>query len=379
MEPEKTPRERAEDLISLLVPTWRPTPWQGLWAIRIGIVLGLLVAIGYLYGITLWDWAQLLIVPAVIAGGVAWLNWVQSKREREAEAAQERERQAQQDRREREATEEARRKRELEVERERAQDAALQAYLDQMSQQLLQRDKKGLLISLNRNGQSSQPELDDEGIFIRALIRARTLTVLGLFGSDRPTSSRKGRVLQFLYESGLIKRFENFIELGGPIAQGAQTGRSLPSVPSQSVADLSRADLRRMLLSQAYLSGTRLSHADLSDADLTYADLNDTNLFHTTLTKANIQWAILENADLRGANLMKANLGAAILKNADLREANLREANLEGADLRVANLTMAQGWTKDQLAAARSLEGATMPDGQKYEDWIKSEDRGEDG
>jgi len=63
----KTPRERAENLIRLLVPEWRPTPWQGLWAIRIGTVLGLLVAIGYSYGVTLWDWLKLLIVPAVIA------------------------------------------------------------------------------------------------------------------------------------------------------------------------------------------------------------------------------------------------------------------------------------------------------------------------
>jgi hypothetical protein len=28
---------------------------------------------------------------------------------------------------------------------------------------------------------------------------------------------------------------------------------------------------------------------------------------------------------------------------------------------------------------AKSLKGATMPDGQKYEDWLKSKDRGEDG
>jgi len=34
----------------------------------------------------------------------------------------------------------------------------------------------------------------------------------------------------------------------------------------------------------------------------------------------------------------------------------------------------------DQLRAARSLEGATMPNGQKYEDWIKDiEGRKEDG
>ena len=102
MDQDKTPRERAEDLLMhLLVPDWRPTPRQGLWAIRATIVLGVLVAIGYAYGITLWDWAQLLIVPAALAGGVAWLNWAQRQRERQAE--------------------EARRKRELEIEKQRAQ------------------------------------------------------------------------------------------------------------------------------------------------------------------------------------------------------------------------------------------------------------------
>ena len=34
---------------------------------------------------------------------------------------------------------------------------------------------------------------------------------------------------------------------------------------------------------------------------------------------------------------------------------------------------------KQQLEAAKSLKGATMPNGQKYEDWLKSKDRAEDG
>jgi uncharacterized protein YjbI with pentapeptide repeats len=54
------------------------------------------------------------------------------------------------------------------------------------------------------------------------------------------------------------------------------------------------------------------------------------------------------------------------LSNADLREADLREADLSGANLRHA-----QVWTEDQLSEARTLEGATMPNGQKYEDWLK--------
>jgi len=110
VEPEKTPRERIEDLISLVVPDWRPTPRQVLWGIRIALVLAVLVAIGYAYGIILWDWLKLLIVPAVIAIGGLWFNHQQQERG-------------------------------LEVENQRAQDEALQAYLDQMSQLLLDTDR----------------------------------------------------------------------------------------------------------------------------------------------------------------------------------------------------------------------------------------------
>ena len=35
--------------------------------------------------------------------------------------------------------------------------------------------------------------------------------------------------------------------------------------------------------------------------------------------------------------------------------------------------------TDKQLDQARSLEGATMPNGQKYEDWLKSNGRESDG
>jgi uncharacterized protein YjbI with pentapeptide repeats len=60
---------------------------------------------------------------------------------------------------------------------------------------------------------------------------------------------------------------------------------------------------------------------------------------------------------------------------ADLSEADLSGANLSGADLRSADLSFARGWTVEQLTTAHSLEGATMPNGQKYEDWLKSKGR----
>jgi hypothetical protein len=42
-----------------------------------------------------------------------------------------------------------------------------------------------------------------------------------------------------------------------------------------------------------------------------------------------------------------------------------------------ADLTSAEGITNVELERqVASLEGSTMPNGQKYEDWLKSKDRG---
>ena len=62
------------------------------------------------------------------------------------------------------------------------------------------------------------------------------------------------------------------------------------------------------------------------------------------------------------------------LRGADLRQVFLYDAadNLSDADLSDAHLTDASGITNEELEQqAESLEGATMPDGQKYEDWLK--------
>jgi len=137
----------------------------------------------------LWDWLELLIVPAALAIGVYWLNRRQTEREREAQAAQrERERGAQA----------AQRERELEIERERAQDEALQAYLVHMSQLPLELQSLG---DADRNAQE----------LLLQVARARTLTVL-----QRLDGRRKRSVLQFLTEGGLIDQSNPVIGLRGP-------------------------------------------------------------------------------------------------------------------------------------------------------------------
>jgi hypothetical protein len=78
----------------------------------------------------------------------------------------------------------AQRARELEVDNQRAQDGALQAYIEGMDRLLIDKSLRG-------SAEGSDP---------RAVGRARTLTVL-----PRLYGSRKASVLQFLYEAGLIR------------------------------------------------------------------------------------------------------------------------------------------------------------------------------
>jgi hypothetical protein len=103
-------------------------------------------------GKTVWDWMQLLIVPlALVLIGFA-LSMQQDARQQAIEAQ--------------------RAERERDLEEQRAQDAAVQAYLDQMSTLLLERD------------------LSDKKVQI--LLRARTLAVLE--GLD-PSRKKRGRAV----------------------------------------------------------------------------------------------------------------------------------------------------------------------------------------
>jgi hypothetical protein len=69
----------------------------------------------------------------------------------------------------------------------------------------------------------------------------------------------------------------------------------------------------------------------------------------------------LDGADLSGANLRNANLSIANLSDANLSGAFLTKG-FTTVDLDGADLSGAQNWTKEQLAQAKSLVGATLPD-----------------
>jgi Pentapeptide repeats (8 copies) len=249
-------------------PRWRPTRRQLMWAGATAGLLTIAILIGYRYDITLWDWIKLLVVPAAIAIAGLWFNRQQQERQREAE-------------------------------NERARDGVLQAYLERIGQLLLDKDKP---LSKAVKGDA-----------VSTLARSLTLTAL-----SQLDGSRKGTLIQFLSETGLIQGNPNIVREGS----GSRRERS------RSIIELTSADLSGMVLT--------------SDADLSYVMLGE--------------------ASLRGAYLRGADLSNAVLFDTDLTD----------ADLIGADLSDAKGTTPEQLKQAKSLAGATMPDGEVYsEDWPK--------
>lgn len=200
---------------------------------------------------------------------------------------------------------------------------ALQNYIDKMSELILE---KKLLDSAEEDK-------------VRKIARVRTITVLAQLNARRI-----GYVFAFLREAGLMS-----------------------TTPNSCVVSLKDANLRAVKWGQAELTSAILSGAILSDADLSGAFLSQADLSRVRLRDANLSGAHLSQINLSGAILIRADLSGANLSGASLSEANLSQADLHEADLTGANLNSATGITNEELEKqAKSLTGATMPDGLKH-------------
>ena len=300
----RTARERAVELlrVTLATPIWLPHTEAGrlVWAIRCTLVVGLVVGVASVVEKGLWDWLDLLVVPAVLAIGGYLFSSAQN---RAAQAAAER----------------------------RAQDEALQAYLDRMGQLLTDKD----LLGARGPGAGN----------LRSLARSYTLTALG-----RLDGRRKREVLLFLYGARLISA-------------------DVPRVIALDEADLASADLEGIRLCGRQYTGADLLGQTGLNARAEQLGVALSEIAQPTDT------VNLVNVDLSGANLRGADLGGGILMFADLSR-----ADLNGANLSYAHLEGARGISEQQLhEQCRLLEGATLPNGQKHEDWIEERGgRGED-
>jgi uncharacterized protein YjbI with pentapeptide repeats len=237
----------------------------------------------FVRGKTLWDWMELLIIPIFLTVGLYLLNRSDQETERQ-------------------------------IARDRQYEATLQAYLDHMAMLMLEED---LL-----KGENEQA---------KDIARIRTLTVLrGLDGT------RKGFVVKFLHEAGLLRKEKAIVNLNG--------------------ADLSYADLRYAKLQGANLANANLSFALLNRADLRSASFYSAHMRGADLTEVNspndifdlLDWSLgpsdgtgLMLAYLEGANLQASHLKYANLMGAHLDDADLHGSDLTGADLTSASLTHA--------------------------------------
>jgi uncharacterized protein YjbI with pentapeptide repeats len=247
------------------------------------------------HGKTVWDFLQLLIVPLMLVAIGLVFSLQQDARQQRVE--------------------DQRADAERVLADQRAQDEALQAYLDQMSGLLLEKDLR-------------TSEVNSE---VRTLAQVRTLTVLG-----RLDPSRKTAVMQFLVDADLVQSIDErdpIISLNGADLSGANV-----SDANLRNADLNGADLSDSDLSDSDLSDSDLSDSDLSDSDLSFADSANADLSFADLSDANLRGASLSDVELRGAILRHANLSDADLSDAFLRGADLSNAFLRGADLSDSDL-----------------------------------------
>lgn len=281
---------------------------------------------------TFWDWMGLLLVPAVLALAGLWFSRVQKATEMEIA------------RQENDA--------DREIARDRQRQNTLDSYLDKMTELILE---KGL-----------GPDAESE---VKRL--ARTRTIIALISLD---SARNRQVIQFLHESDLLqpvpvvnlrRAFLSEANLRGVYLSRADLAHARLDKANLTEASLTEANLTRAILRKADLSDAHMKRANLSGADFSEADVIGANL-----TEANLVEAHFHQTNLSGAYLAGADLTRAGLRQADLRLAHLTGASLNGADLAEADLTLARV-TIDQLLQAQSLLRATMPDGTKYEEWIK--------
>jgi uncharacterized protein YjbI with pentapeptide repeats len=361
---------------------------------------------------SLWEFLDILIIPLALAIIGFGFTFIQDNRQQKIEGQ--------------------RAKNALKIEERRAQNAALQAYLDQMNDLIL--DRK--LLKVNKGVPVHEP-----GDPVYTLAQARTTTAISQFNGENNQA-----VTRFLSDAGLLTGLlKKPALLANTDLKGAQLSNAVLQDANLAGTNLRGANLAEAALSSADFSNTEkagedidpiradLTRADLRKAALQEADLAECIMGKVTLTKATLQEADLRSAFLQGANLsyaalqdadlsstespaalqgarlpflkqeatnltdaslshaalQDADLSSAVLQNVNLTNAVLTDANLTNAYLGDADLSEVRGWTKEQLSAARSLEGATMPDGQTlksdkmphrptFEEWLKDkEGRGE--
>ncbi|MDF5726633.1 MAG: pentapeptide repeat-containing protein [Rhizonema sp. PD38] len=290
---------------------------------------------------TLWDWLQL---GGTIAIPFALLYFERTEQRRSDERAHKEKEQA-----------EERAEREKEIADNNLREQALEAYIDRMSELLI--DKKLKMLS-GKNLERSHPEYPLLEADI-ATARARTLSVLRRLDQD---IERKESVIRFLSDVELISN----LDLNGANLESANLERANLVEANLEGANLEEANLVGAHLKGANLKGAKLKGAHLREANLVRANLVEANLVEANLEGVNLEGVNLEGVNLVRTNLVRANLVGASLVGAhlegtylwevNLERANLWKANLAGASLVRTNLAQAKQINPEQVKSANNWE-----------------------
>ena len=219
-------------------------PWQQRWAKRIGFREK-----------TVWDWLQFLAniaVPILIAVATILVSNLQNQVNQNQRLG------------------------EVRVAEDKREDEILKAYIDNISDLLL-----------NRNLRNSK-----EGEEVNNIARGQTLIAIQRLRYING-GARKARILQFLHELRLVERGNKILSLRDAWLRYTDM--------TATRSDLTGDDLSRLDLESANLSHTLMMNIDLSNSDLSNSNLSDVVMDGANLSGANLRNTILNNTDLRGA------------------------------------------------------------------------------
>ena len=274
-------------------------------------------ASGYRAGKYLWDWLDLLTLPAVI---LILGNLFIKQRQRELEISRKTKEQ------EKEIADEVRRK-QLVSEEDQRRAKYLQSYLNHMKE-----------LVLNGNLYQSKP-----GDPVRHIARAITLSVLPSLDSNR-----KSLILRYLIEGNLIRRDDPLVDLHGADLREISFSEG---VEKKVLGLRYRFDIPGINLSFVDLRGANISECDLSNSDLSGAfffqtDLTGTDLAKSDLTKARFDGARIGGVSFNDACLsqarfyniysginrfINADLSSCYFSNVSIHDYDFYGSNLEGA------------------------------------------------
>ena len=234
---------------------------------------------------TLWDWLELtgtLAVPILIFIFGLWFEQRENERaDKQAEV-------------------------EGKIAKDNLAEEAIQAYLDRMSDLLLNKEHNKKLFSVSND----KFDILNKDNAVRDVARTQTITILRRLKGDK---ARQARIIDFLRDAELYQF----------IFQNANLSKIDLSEAHLRRANLQEAHLRRANLQDANLTGANLQAVYLRKANLQDANLGDANLQQADLGDANLQQADLTRANLQDAKLWGANLLAVYLGDANLQQANL--------------------------------------------------------